>query len=120
MIQKNIFNAILLLSPLLMGACDNSLKEDKRNDEEKIIEGLINSKKWTYTKSEGVYHVVVQPSYGYEVNYGDTDSSGIRATPSVARAGFRQPTSSRRLFWQTRHQYRTLNCLDHLRENQTY
>ena len=72
MIQKNFFNAILLLSPLLMGACDNSLKEDKRNDEEKIIEGLINSKKWTYTKSEGVYHVVVQPSYGYEVNYGDT------------------------------------------------
>jgi len=72
MIQKKFFNAILLLSPLLMGACDNSLKEDKRNDEEKIIEALINSKKWTYTKSEGVYHVVVQPSYGYEVNYGDT------------------------------------------------
>lgn len=74
MIQKIFFNAILLLAPLLIVACDNSLKEDKRNDEEKIIESIIKSKKLTYTKSEGVYHVAVQPSYGYEVGYGDTVS----------------------------------------------
>jgi len=56
----------------IITSCDNSLENDKRYEEEKSIESYINSKKWTYTKGNDVYHVAQSQSYGYEVNYGDT------------------------------------------------
>lgn len=56
----------------IITSCDNSLENDKRYEEEKSIESYINSKKWTYTKENDVYHVAQSQSYGYEVNYGDT------------------------------------------------
>jgi len=64
---------LLLLSFLaFISSCDNSLETDKRYAEEKSIESYINSKKWSYTKSHGVYCSPRSQSYGYEVNYGDT------------------------------------------------
>jgi len=56
----------------IITSCDNSHENDKRYEEEKSIESYINSKKWTYTKENDVYHVAQSQSYGYEVNYGDT------------------------------------------------
>jgi len=55
-----------------LSACDNSLEDDKRYAEEKTIESFISTNKLTYTKSDGVYHIATEPSYGYEVNNGDT------------------------------------------------
>ncbi|HOZ13186.1 MAG TPA: FKBP-type peptidyl-prolyl cis-trans isomerase [Tenuifilaceae bacterium] len=55
-----------------LSACDNSLEDDKRYAEEKTIESFISTNKLTYTKSDGVYHIATEPSYGYEVNDGDT------------------------------------------------
>lgn len=64
---------IFLLSFLtIVASCDNSLETDKRYAEEKSIESYISSKKWSYTKSNGVYCSPQSQSYGYEVNYGDT------------------------------------------------
>lgn len=63
---------VCLLFFLYLSACDNSLENDKRYAEEKNIESLISKNKWNYTKTDGVYHVAVGPSYGYEVNSGDT------------------------------------------------
>lgn len=65
------FLLLLGLLPIII-SCDNSLENDKRYEEEKSIESYINSKKWTYTKENGVYVVAQSQSYGYELNYGDT------------------------------------------------
>jgi len=56
----------------VVASCNNSLETDKRYAEEKSIESYISSKKWSYTKSNGVYCSPQSQSYGYEVNYGDT------------------------------------------------
>lgn len=64
------FSFILIV--LLFSGCDNSLEDDMRYDEEENIESYISKKGWEYTKSNGVYHIAIQPSYGYEVNNGDT------------------------------------------------
>lgn len=55
-----------------LSACDNSLEDDKRYAEQKTIENFIAKNKLPYTKSNGVYHIATEPSYGYEVNNGDT------------------------------------------------
>lgn len=62
----------LVLIVFLFFSCDNSLEDDKRFAEEKKIESYIAAKKWEYTKSQGVYHIAIEPSYDYEVNVGDT------------------------------------------------
>ncbi|MGE0078180.1 MAG: FKBP-type peptidyl-prolyl cis-trans isomerase [Bacteroidales bacterium] len=64
------FSSVLLL--FAFSSCDNSLEDDKRYAEEKVIESYISKKSWTYTKSDGVYHIATVPSYDYEVNEGDT------------------------------------------------
>lgn len=56
----------------LLISCDKSLETDKRYQEEKSIEGFMDTKKWSYTKENGVYCVAQSKSHGYEVNYGDT------------------------------------------------
>lgn len=62
---------LLGLLPIII-SCDNSLENNKRYKEEKSIESYINSKKWTFTKGNGVYFVAQSRSNGYELNYGDT------------------------------------------------
>ncbi len=62
----------LILVVFVIFSCDNSLEDDKRFAEEKKIEAYITAKKWNYTKSQGVYHIAIEPSYGYEVNVDDT------------------------------------------------
>jgi hypothetical protein len=99
MIQKIFFNPILLLAPLLIVACDNSLKEDKRNDEEKIIESIIKSKKLTYTKSEGVYMLQFSPPLATRLAMATRFPSGIRATPSSRPYWFLTPILNRKLLW---------------------
>ncbi len=69
--SRFIFGILIGLLSLL-SACDNSLEDDKRYAEEKTIESFISTNNLTYTKSDGVYHIATEPSYGYEVNNGDT------------------------------------------------
>lgn len=57
---------------LSLVSCDKSLETDKRYAEEKNIEAYIAKKSWKYVKQNGVYHVSLDPSYGYQVNIGDT------------------------------------------------
>ncbi|MCB8964161.1 MAG: FKBP-type peptidyl-prolyl cis-trans isomerase [Bacteroidales bacterium] len=63
---------IAVIAPLLFTSCENSLEDDKRYAEEKSIESYISSNNWTFTKSDGVYHITSASPYGYEVNHGDT------------------------------------------------
>lgn len=74
MMSDSRFICGYILAGLLsfLSACDNSLEDDKRYAEEKTIESFISTNKLTYTKSDGVYHIATEPSYGYEVNNGDT------------------------------------------------
>lgn len=73
MIRVSYFYCLAgFLAITILSACDNSLEDDKRFAEEKNIESYISSKKLIYTKSNGVYHVATTPSYGYEINNGDT------------------------------------------------
>ncbi len=62
----------LFITLIALNSCDNSLETDKRVAEEKSIESYLSTKKWQYTKADGVYHVAQNTSYGYEVNIGDT------------------------------------------------
>lgn len=70
-INKHFLLYVFTIS-LISYSCDNSLEDDKRFAEEKSIESYINTKKWTYTKSNGVYHIAQNKSYGYEVSVNDT------------------------------------------------
>lgn len=70
--SRFICGYILIGLVSFLSACDNSLEDDKRYAEEKTIESFISTNKWTYKKSDGVYHIATEPSYGYEVNDGDT------------------------------------------------
>lgn len=70
--SRFICGYILIGLVSFLSACDNSLEDDKRYAEEKTIESFISTNKWTYNKSDGVYHIATEPSYGYEVNNGDT------------------------------------------------
>ncbi|KAB2867293.1 MAG: FKBP-type peptidyl-prolyl cis-trans isomerase [Bacteroidales bacterium] len=67
-----LYSLVFVPIVFVMFSCDNSLEDDKRFAEEKKIESYIAAKKWKYTKSQGVYHIVIEPSYGYEVNVDDT------------------------------------------------
>lgn len=68
--HSRLFFFVFALLSLTM--CDNSLEDDNRYAEAKSIESYLSGKGLKYTKSNGVYHVAVVPSYGYEVNTGDT------------------------------------------------
>jgi len=64
--------SIIVVLVLALSSCDNSLEDDKRFAEEKLIESYISSKGLKYSRTEKVYHIATEPSYGYEVNTGDT------------------------------------------------
>lgn len=72
MIMKKHFLLYVFTISLIFYSCENSLEDDKRFAEEKSIESYIKSKNWTYTKNNGVYHIVQNKSFGYEVNFNDT------------------------------------------------
>jgi len=62
----------LFLAIFILNSCRKNLEEEKTFNENTSIEKYIASQKWTYSKVNGLYHVVRKPSFGYQALVGDT------------------------------------------------
>ena len=71
--HKIVTYAIAIFS-MVFTSCENPLEVEIRAKANDKIEAYITKKNWDFTAENGVYHVATSPTYGYEVNYGDTVS----------------------------------------------
>lgn len=62
------------LIALFMTSCENPLEVENRARADEQIEAFLRGNKMKFSKENGVYHVATYPTYGYEVNHGDTVS----------------------------------------------
>ena len=62
----------LSLLLLFFLSCQNDLMEERRFEQQRRIERFIEANTKTHTYSDGVYHMVIEPGYGYRIQPGDT------------------------------------------------
>lgn len=74
MSETRIITALLLISLLFNSACNKSLEDDKLYDDEEVIENYLSKKGYDYTKSNGVYHVILDTSDYPLISEGDSVS----------------------------------------------
>ena len=53
-------------------SCGKSLEEERTYSENISIESYIKGKSWVYSKVGEIYHIIKKPTFGYQVNKGDT------------------------------------------------
>ncbi|MFP4555604.1 MAG: FKBP-type peptidyl-prolyl cis-trans isomerase [Bacteroidales bacterium] len=61
-----------LITLFLFNACEGSLDDEKRADNEAQIENFISTNNLEYVKENGVYHAIQNKGFGYKVSSGDS------------------------------------------------
>lgn len=72
LINQTKFLGLFLIVILLQTSCKKALEDEQASNESIKIESFISKNKWSYTKTDGIYHVVTKSSFGYQVAKGDT------------------------------------------------
>ncbi len=75
LLQSNLFLLFLLTIVIMpLKSCKKALEDEQAENERSLIESFISKNNWSYTKNDGVYHIIRKPSFGYQVALGDTVS----------------------------------------------